>query len=344
MTGFVRVLLLADTHLGFDLPFRPRVQRRRRGDDFFANTELALQPALRGEVDLVVHGGDLLYRSRVPPALVEMAMAPLVRVASGGTPVFLVPGNHERSRIPLHLWARHPNLHIFDEPRTFLCPLAAGSVALSGWPFVRDVAGRFRLLVNQTGFGTVSADAHLLCIHQTVEGAQVGPSDYTFRRGPDIVRGKEIPPGLDAVMAGHIHRAQVLERDLAGRPLAAPVIYPGSVERTAFAERKEVKGYAIVTIGLPAAGVSRPVTAQFVPLPARPMEVLTCVPDSADPNLLFARLEKQLSALHPDAVVRVELQGAHAAAARAVLSAARLRQLAPSSMNVELAPERARGE
>ncbi len=27
----VRILLLADTHLGFDLPFKPRVQRRRRG-------------------------------------------------------------------------------------------------------------------------------------------------------------------------------------------------------------------------------------------------------------------------------------------------------------------------
>jgi DNA repair exonuclease SbcCD nuclease subunit len=342
LTTFVRVLLLADTHLGFDLPFRPRVQRRRRGYDFFANTELALQPALRGEVDLVVHGGDLLYRSRVPPALVEMALAPLVRVAARGTPVFLVPGNHERSRIPLHLWARHQNLHIFEQPRTFLCSVPGGSVALSGFPFVRDVAARFLPLVQETGFGAVSADVHLLCMHQTVEGARVGPSDYTFRSGSDIVVGSEIPQGLDAVLVGHIHRAQVLERDLAGRPLAAPVIYPGSVERTAFAERSEVKGYAMVTIAPPAAEGSRPVKAEFVPLPARPMEVLICVPDSADPNLLFGRLEKQLSALPPDAVVRLELQGAHAAAARAALSAAPLRHLAPSSMNVELAPERAR--
>ena len=53
----IRVLLLADTHLGFDQPVRPRVERRRRGPDFFANTRLALAPALRGEVDLVVHLG-----------------------------------------------------------------------------------------------------------------------------------------------------------------------------------------------------------------------------------------------------------------------------------------------
>jgi DNA repair exonuclease SbcCD nuclease subunit len=51
----IHVLLVADTHLGFDLPFRPRIKRRRRGHDFFANFERALQPALQGEVDLVIH-------------------------------------------------------------------------------------------------------------------------------------------------------------------------------------------------------------------------------------------------------------------------------------------------
>lgn len=42
----IRVLLLADTHLGFDLPLSPRVDRVRRGPDFFANTRRALEPAL----------------------------------------------------------------------------------------------------------------------------------------------------------------------------------------------------------------------------------------------------------------------------------------------------------
>jgi hypothetical protein len=43
----VRTLFLADTHLGFGLPARPRVERRRCGEDFFAAFELALAPALR---------------------------------------------------------------------------------------------------------------------------------------------------------------------------------------------------------------------------------------------------------------------------------------------------------
>lgn len=340
----VRVLLVADTHLGFDLPFHPRVQRRRRGDDFFANLDLALQPALRGEVDLVVHGGDLLYRSRVPLALVGMALAPLLRVAEAGVPVFLVPGNHERSRIALHLWACHPNLHIFDEPRTFVAPVSGTRLALAGWPYAREVRDRFVALVEQTGYGRVEADVRLLCIHQVVEGAQVGPGNYTFRGNPDVVRGRDLPADFAAVLAGHIHRAQVLRRDLSGRDLAAPVIYPGSVERTAFAERYERKGYALVTI-VPGAQAGKPVRqaaaqTQFVPLPARPMVVLSLEPASLGPEALAGQVKQELAALDRDAVVRLELRGPQAAAARTLLSAAILRCLAPSTMNVELAPER----
>jgi DNA repair exonuclease SbcCD nuclease subunit len=121
--GIIRILFLADTHLGFDLPFRPRIQRRRRGSEFFANFERALLPALQGRVDCVdcvVHGGDLLYRSKVPPRLVAMAFEPLKQVADQGIPVYLVPGNHERSAIPYRHLAEHPGIYIFDRPQTYL--------------------------------------------------------------------------------------------------------------------------------------------------------------------------------------------------------------------------------
>jgi DNA repair exonuclease SbcCD nuclease subunit len=114
----LKVLLLADTHLGFDLPAKPRVEKRRRGPDFFANTRLALEPALRGAVDAVVHGGDLLYRSKVPAWLVERALEPLLEVADARVPVLLVPGNHERSALPYPLLASHENLHVLHRPKT----------------------------------------------------------------------------------------------------------------------------------------------------------------------------------------------------------------------------------
>jgi DNA repair exonuclease SbcCD nuclease subunit len=330
----IRMLLVADTHIGFDLPVRPRVERRRRGHDFLANFRRALEPALRGEVDFVVHGGDLFDRSRVPAALVDLALDPLVRVAESGTPVYIIPGNHERSRIPPHLWTAHPSLHIFDRPRAFIHPGPDGSVALVGFPFHRRIRDSFPDLLRQAREAAPSADRHLLCMHQTVEGAQVGPGDYTFRRGRDIIPGHDIPAGFDAVLSGHIHRRQVLTHDLRGHPLAAPVIYPGSVERTSFAERAEEKGYAVVTVGLEANSI--PVQVSFKSLPARPMVSLVLEP--ATPRVLVDQLASRLRDLDPDSVVRVQLRGPDAADALQSLSAARLRDLAPPTMNVALAP------
>ena len=151
--GAVRVLLLADTHLGFDLPANPRVERPRRGPDFFANFERALQAARQGEVDLVVHGGDVLFRTKVRRELVYRAFEPLAEVAATGVPVVVVPGNHERSAIPFPLLAAHEGLHVLDRPTTVLLEIRRVPVALSGFPFQRDrPRQRFSRLVEETGW------------------------------------------------------------------------------------------------------------------------------------------------------------------------------------------------
>lgn len=335
-SSIVRVLFLADTHLGFDLPFQPRVRRRRRGPDFFANFDRALQPAHEGRVDLVVHGGDLFFRSKVPPALVQMALAPLTKVANLGVPVFLVPGNHERSKIPLHLWAVHPNLHIFDKPRTFQCDLQNGSIALSGFPFTRKIRDHFRAQIAQTGYQDISADLRILCIHQTVEGAQVGPSDFTFRHGADVIPGADIPGEFTAILSGHIHRSQMLTHDLRGKPLAAPVIYPGSVERTSFAERKEDKHYVILSVAKSGRGASELTDISFVPLPTRPMLTILIEGGPSSGSVLAARIRNDLARVDPDAIVRIRIRGGITDDGREVLRAANLRSLAPPSMNVSL--------
>jgi DNA repair exonuclease SbcCD nuclease subunit len=332
----IRLLLVADTHLGFDLPFHPRVKRRRRGYDFFANFERALTPALRGEVNLVVHGGDLLYRSRVPSALVEMAMAPLVRVADNGIPIYIVPGNHERSKIPLHLWSAHPNIHIFDRPRTFRYEVNGTSVVLAGFPFARKVSANFRDLVKATQQTLEKGRLRLLCIHQTIEGAQVGPSNYTFRGGADVIKGSEIPADFDLVLAGHIHRAQTLTHDLKGLKLSAPVVYPGSVERTSFAERNEDKGYIILTFDPAGNSQEQIIETEFFQLPARPMIKLELIYSSSE-EPIAEQLRNRLENIDPNAVVRVDLIGQGIDTAQGSLTAARLREIAPSTMNIDLA-------
>ena len=331
----VRILILADTHLGFDLPSRPRIVRRRRGYDFFDNFERALQPALCGEADLVVHGGDLLYRSRVPASLVQRAMQPLMRIAERGVPVFVVPGNHERSRIPYPLLTRHRNVHVFDRPRTFVVACSDVRVAMTGFPYDPEI-GRTTLTrrLATSGWQGADADVKLLCMHQLVEGARV--EGYTFRRGPDVIASRSIPSGFAAVLSGHIHRSQVLTLDQRGRGLAAPVVYPGSIERTSFAERNERKGFMRLALapGPPEGGTL--VSWTFDELPARPMVDLQLGPMFRTTHDPLGVLHRRLASLDPNSIVRLRVDGQTSTATVDELTAVTLRTIAPPTMNVSL--------
>jgi DNA repair protein SbcD/Mre11 len=329
----VRLLLLADSHLGFDLPDRPRVNRRRRGHDFLDNYAAALKPALNGEVDVVVHGGDVFDRPEIPPSLAWQALEPLARAADRGVHVFVVPGNHERSRLPHHRFATHPKVHLFDSPRTVGLEIRGTTVAVSGFPCERrDVRREFPALLERSGWRATPAAIRLLCMHQCVEGATVGPGDFTFTTAADVVRLRDVPAEFAVVLSGHIHRHQVLTRDLRGRPAAAPVLYPGSLERTSLAEMDETKGYMMLTLH---GDGGAPVEWEFRPLPTRPMVVR-----EVSAGLGSARLDAALRVIvaeaPPDAVLRIRVTGDVGAVDPRVLSAARLRHHAPDTMNIEV--------
>ena len=331
----IKLLLLADTHIGFDSAAKPRVKRRRRGPDFLANMTRALAPALAGEVDVVVHGGDFFHRPGIPDAVVRDGYAPILEVADAGVPVFIVPGNHERSAMPLPLLLLHPNIHVFDRARSFSIWAGGQHLQVLGFPCLRNVAdyGLARI------FAGTPVDQHatirLLCMHQAFSGAQVGVQDYTFRGGADVVPAHDLPTGFAAVLSGHIHRAQVLTESLAHERLPCPVIYPGSVERTSYAEREETKGYAVLTIE-PSATGGRVADVDFVPLPARPMLGLPLNVRGLAADGIDRLLRKRLAELPEDAVVRVEVIGLPEPGAHKALTAAKLRAAAPATMNVDM--------
>ena len=294
----MRVLFVSDTHIGFDWPARPRVVRRRRGDDFLENFERALEPARTGQADVVVHGGDLLYRSRVPAWVAEAALAPLKRVASSGVPVLLVPGNHERGRIPYPLLAVHEGLHLFDRPRSIVLEAHGVRAAFIGFPYTCDIRRRFREVLAEAR-GKSAADVRVLCLHHCVEGASCGPGNFVFRSGADVIRTADLPRDVAVTLCGHIHRHQVLEP--AGR---GPVLYAGSVERTSFAEAPENKGFIILQLTRSGLG-----PFEFRPLPARPMVTRAVSFGTTHPAEVHARLATALASTPPDAVVQLRVAG-----------------------------------
>lgn len=334
MDQAVRILLLADSHLGFDLPVHPRVERRRRGHDFLANYAAALKPALDGEVDLVVHGGDVFDRSRVVPSLAYQAFEPLRKVADTGVPVFIVPGNHERARLPHLRFATHPGIHVFDRPWTFVLSVGGTTIALAGFPYQREVRTRFPEVLRSTAWNETRADVHLLCLHHCVEGATVGPANYTFTTAAEVVRHRDVPAAFAAVLSGHIHRHQVLTSDLARRPLATPVLYPGSLERTAFAEMGEPKGFLIVRVS----PIARRLAWEFQELPTRPMFRREVSPIGMSEAALEATVHDIIASAPADAVLSIRMTAALTEDQWRVVSSERLRQIAPPTMNVEITP------
>lgn len=328
----IRLLFLADTHLGFDAPLRPKIERRRRGDDFYDNYLTALKPAFDAKVDLVVHGGDMFFRSRVHPSIVEKAFAPLLRIADQGIPVIIVPGNHERSNIPRSLLDSHSGIFVFHQPQTQVLTLRGFRLAIAGFANVRRTPRLlFKSELAKTGWNNCEADIRLLCLHQAVEGAQVGAQNFTFRSGADVIKGSDIPAGLHAVLSGHIHRFQILTHDLAGNRLAAPVFYPGSTERTSFAEREEAKGFLVLTLP---ADAKQAVKYRFISLYARPMIDLEVADHGLSLDQVRENLIAHINGLAADAIVRLRPVGDRAQALPSALNDRWLRSVAPASMNI----------
>ena len=337
--GVIRILFIADTHLGFDYPFNPRIHRRRRGDDFFANYRRVLEPAFQNKIHAVIHGGDLLFRSRVPARLVDRAMEPLKTLADRGIKVYIVPGNHERSRIPFGILSLHPGIFIFDRPRTFIFEKNGTKIALAGFPYFREnIRNNFPDVLERTGwrFRLQTCDAILLCVHHCFEGATVGPGNYTFLYDKDVIRHADIPKEFIAVLSGHIHRFQVLTRDLRGRTLATPVFYPGSIERTSFAEKQEKKGYLTVELLSGEKRIKPGLKWHFHKLPVRPMVYLSLSVDGLDPAGLKDIIRRSLRRLDPHSIVRIKIQGRLKKDCFPVLHAAYLRELSPREMNISI--------
>ena len=243
----MRILHLTDTHLGNHLTVRGAPEGWHRGLDHEAAMARALEPAMRGEVDLVVHSGDVFNRSQPSPAAMRAAARLLTRVARR-TPVVLIPGNHDRTGIAKSLPWRAPNLHVCERPER----VVYGGVALALVPFFRRADAWARAARQAVGGG-----ADLLVAHQAFDGAIVPGLVFRVGEQLDTLGEAHVPDGIDHILCGHIHPRQVT---VVG---GTRVVQPGSTERTAFSET-EAKGTAIWELG-------RHVTFAFHDHATRPM-------------------------------------------------------------------------
>lgn len=268
----ISIIFFSDTHLGFDYPLRTRVIKERRGEDFFKNFEAVLLYSIDKNVDLIIHGGDLFFRSKVPDSIVDRVYQTLSTFANHQIPVYIVPGNHERSRLPISLFLNHPLIHIFERPRIFSGNINNSRIIIGGFPFIReDIRGKFHTILDQSGWYSQYPDIKILVFHQAVEGATVGPGTFTFRNSKDVIPFSLLPQDASAILCGHIHRKQILHRTTDKLTSPIPVIFSGSTERTSIAEMNESKGFFHLTFENTKKQnwvIKKPL---FIKLPTRPM-------------------------------------------------------------------------
>lgn len=296
----MKILHIADSHIGAGLPLRPRRKMRRRGDDVIASYRRAVGVAFERDVDLLIHAGDLFDMPAPGSGALTAAAEPLLRVAAAGIPVVIVPGNHERCAIPASVLFAHENIHLLDKPATLEFKSNGTRLAVCGFPCIRrNSAAAFADTLRATGWERSTADVRILVAHQTFESAVCGPVAFRFRSGDDVVERDAVPPEFDYVAAGHIHRHPTLDTPADG----PAIVYAGSPERISFAEIGEPKG--CVLIETTANGIEH----TFVEHAVRPMAVVPLDVSGLSRKQLVEALDAQLTALPPEAVAQLRFSG-----------------------------------
>lgn len=253
----LRVLHLADTHLGFALGRRPATDRVR-GGDFLDAFRSALRPAAEEPVDLVLVAGDL-FDGPSPP---EVALAAVIDgfspLLASGTPIVIVPGHADGPLAEHSLWFAQPAVHVLDAPRTVCLTLRDRKIAVAGFSHTRPNArDRVGAAIEATGWRDVAADFRILLMHQRFEDPSWPPATArAMQQGDQVVPRDAIPNGFDYIAAGGIHRHTVIPRQTGNaghagtslRGAAAPIVYPGATERRGFGAADEPRGVVIATL------------------------------------------------------------------------------------------------
>ncbi len=326
----IKFIFFADSHLGFDYPVKPRIERRRRGTDFFNNYIKILNYAAENKADLVLHGGDFFFRTRVPSKIIDLSYQILLEFAGKGIPFVIVPGNHERSKLPMSIFLGHPNIFVFENPNTFNFEIKSAKISIAGFPCERNnIREKFLPTINKM-ICQMEADIKLLLLHQTFEGSSV--KNYTFRQGPDVVSFSDIPAFFDAVLSGHIHRRQILVKEFPEKRI--PIIYPGSIERTSFQEMDEVKGFYEIIYSEGQDSKWKMKELNFINLPARPMKDLI-IDETTTAENLKAYVDSKISEMPADSIVRILFSKTADKGLKNLFTSSLLKNIIPPTMNYQ---------
>jgi exonuclease SbcD len=341
----MRLLHFADLHLGvesYGYP-DPGTGHNSRLLDFLKALDSVVDFALHGDIDLVLFCGDAYRRGHSvdPTEQKEFAMR-MIRLATGGVPVFLVVGNHDipkargkASTVDIFTTLQVENVYVASRPGIHRVHTRRGELSIMALPWLsrgamlgredmrgltmEEVDGQFRERLRNIietcateaahSAGSGQAAPAILAAHIAVMEAKLGSErEFILGSDPAMPVADLARPPFSYVALGHYHRSQTIGRQ------SIPAVYAGSLQGVDFSDEGMDKGFYEVEIEEDALALRQAqggARFTFHPHPCRPFLTLEMEMDSHAPPMEALRhlMESRRSQIE-GAIVRTRISGA----------------------------------
>jgi exonuclease SbcD len=287
----IRFIHTADIHFGMENYGRidTKTGIHSRLLDFAKALNICIDTAIEQSVDFFLFAGDAYKTHHPSQTQQKMLLECFLRLYKAHIPIIIVIGNHDH---PLSFGKAHTldlfgslpwdGFHVFSKPGTITLHTKNGPINIVGipWPTRNSIAIADRhkeKSVSELTEYISRAVAHIitdyaqqldptipavLASHITVSTGIFSGSEKRAIYGTDpmLMPSQLAIAPFDYVALGHLHRHQNLNPS--GYPA---VVYSGSIERIDFGERKEEKGFCLVTIS-----EKNKASYEFITVPTRP--------------------------------------------------------------------------
>ena len=285
----IQFIHTADIHFGMENYGRvdPQTGIHSRLLDFDRALNSCIDTAIAQKVDFFLFCGDAYKTAHPSQTQQRLLIQCFFRLYDAKIPIVIIVGNHDHplsfgKANALDLFGEFPleGFHVISKPTTIHLQTKNGPINIVGmpWPTRNSVALKQHEAASTNITEYISKAAcriiadyaakldpeipAVLAGHLTVSSGVFSGSEKRAVYGTDplfMPSQLAISP-FDYVALGHLHRNQNLNKNG-----SIPIVYSGSIERVDFGERKEPKGFCLVSI--PKKGAA---TYEFIETPTRP--------------------------------------------------------------------------
>ena len=312
----IRFIHTADIHFGVENYGRvdQHTGIHTRLLDFERALNACIDTAIAREVDFFLFSGDAYKTAHPTPTQQRLLTQCFLRLYQHGIPLIIIVGNHDNplsfgKANALDIFGQLPvdGFHVVSKPKTIQLHTKNGPINIVGipWPtrntvslsaqhytktaeeITNHISKAVGIIIKKMSQELDPTIPAVLAGHLTVSSGIFSGSEKRAIYGTDPVL---LPSQLaitpfDYVALGHLHRYQNLN------PKGYPaVVYSGSIERVDFGERKEDKGFCLVTIH-----EKNNTTHEFIKTPQRPFVQIevTITNETDQTQQVIAAIQKQ---------------------------------------------------